>query len=66
MAKYDIFAPFHFGFTEFQIQNETLRKISETLHTNETAESGSKKVILHRRDAKVMHLGRSIVQEPVL
>ena len=46
MAKYDIFAPFHFGFTEFQIQSETLRKISETLHTNETVPLYSVKVIL--------------------
>ena len=38
----------------------------ETLFANETAESGSKKVILHRRDAKAIRLRRSIMQEPVL
>ena len=27
MAKYDNFAPFQFGFTEFQFQSETLRKM---------------------------------------
>ena len=27
LAKYDNFAPFHFGFTEFQIQSETLLKM---------------------------------------
>ena len=26
VAKYDIFAPFQFGFTEFHIQSETLRE----------------------------------------
>lgn len=27
LAKYDNFAPFHFGFTEFQIRSETLLKM---------------------------------------